>query len=250
MLPGWMPLSVFVWSVSMLIYHGLGLLFEWSDRRNWLRRFKQRRGDRRSYGQLLPLVLFNQCCVMLPCMVACEALGLAFVGPPHLGPIRICVNLALLAIGHDIVAYVLHRGLLHNPRFRWLRHDVHHSTGASKSISACFMSPVDFFLEIVCPFLIPLILIGGGGSDLTFHLLGATLAPIGGLYEHSGYDFCARGREAAASRISRCLAWLPLSLSSSHAHGEHHRRSCVSFSDGFGSPGLCDWLFATRWDLR
>jgi hypothetical protein len=37
---------------------------------------------------------------------------------------------------------------------------------------------------------------------------------------------------------------------SSHAHAEHHRRASVSFSDGFGSPGLCDWLFRTRWDLR
>jgi len=38
-------------------------------------------------------------------------------------------------------------------------------------------------------------------------------------------------------------------LVSSHAHGEHHRVGDVSFSDGFGSPGICDTLFATRWDL-
>jgi hypothetical protein len=36
----------------------------------------------------------------------------------------------------------------------------------------------------------------------------------------------------------------------SHAHGEHHRRWQVSFSDGFGSPGLCDFAFGTRWDRR
>jgi hypothetical protein len=23
----------------------------------------------------------------------------------------------------------------------------------------------------------------------------------------------------------------------------------VSFSDGFGSPGICDTIFTTRWDL-
>jgi len=72
----------------MLIFHGTGLLFELCDRRHWLSRFKQRNGDRRTYVQMLPLVLFNQCCIMLPCMVACQALGLAFVGTPHLGATR------------------------------------------------------------------------------------------------------------------------------------------------------------------
>jgi hypothetical protein len=38
-------------------------------------------------------------------------------------------------------------------------------------------------------------------------------------------------------------------LITSKAHAEHHRRSNVSFSDGFGSPGLCDTIFRTRWDL-
>jgi hypothetical protein len=38
-------------------------------------------------------------------------------------------------------------------------------------------------------------------------------------------------------------------LITSKAHGEHHRRFDVSFSDGFGSPGLCDTLLHTRWDL-
>ena len=34
----------------------------------------------------------------------------------------------------------------------------------------------------------------------------------------------------------------------SHAHGEHHAKGNVSFSDGFGSPGVCDSAFGTRWD--
>jgi hypothetical protein len=38
-------------------------------------------------------------------------------------------------------------------------------------------------------------------------------------------------------------------LITSKAHGEHHRRSNVSFSDGFGSPGICDTFFKTRWDF-
>jgi sterol desaturase/sphingolipid hydroxylase (fatty acid hydroxylase superfamily) len=242
-LPWWMPLSVLAWTFGILVYHVVAALFEVCDRRGWLGRFKRRDADRLSYRQMLPLVLFNQCCVLLPCMVACQALGLAFTGTPQLGIVRFCVSLAGVAVGHDIVMYAFHRGLLHNRRFRWLRHSLHHATGASRAISACYMSPPDFFLEIVCPFLVPLVIVGGGGADLSFHLMVAAVAPLGGLYEHSGYDFAGMLRGSVFAR-------LPANLTSSHAHAEHHRRSTVSFSDGFGSPGLSDWLFATRWDLQ
>ena len=106
------------------------------------------------------------------------------------------------------------------------------------------MSAPDFFLTIVCPYLVPLILIGGGTANVPFQLLVACLGAVGGLYEHSGYDF------ASALAPGRWLKLVPALLVSSHAHGEHHRRSRVSFSDGFGSPGLCDLAFRTRWDLR
>src|SRR3569833_736786 len=105
-----------------------------------------------------------------------------------------------------------------------------------------YMSSADFFLNIVCHYLIHLMLIGGGGSDVLFHMLTMGLCVIGGLYEHSGYDF--------GSLRQGALRFLPESLISSHAHGQHHRRSSVSFSDGFGSPGLCDTLLGTRWDRR
>ena len=58
---------------------------------------------------------------------------------------------------------------------RKLKHSIHHSTGASKGISACFMSGPDFFLEIVLPYLLPLAIIGGGGSDIVFHTMIAGL---------------------------------------------------------------------------
>ena len=31
-LPWWLPLSVLAWAVQMAVFHGVGLLFEWSDR--------------------------------------------------------------------------------------------------------------------------------------------------------------------------------------------------------------------------
>ena len=241
-----LPLSAVVWAGHMVVFHGVGLGFELCDQTGAIATFKVRRFDRLSYGAVLPRVLVNQCCVLLPAMWLCERSGLAFVGRSTIGFTYAAAALVLLTIGHDVVQYAAHRWLLHNNRFRWLRHALHHSTGASRAVTACYMSAPDFFLTIVCPYLVPLILIGGGTSNVAFQLLVACLGAVGGLYEHSGYDFSPG--PAAAPR--RWLSFVPASLFSSHAHGEHHRRSRVSFSDGFGSPGLCDLVFRTRWDLR
>jgi sterol desaturase/sphingolipid hydroxylase (fatty acid hydroxylase superfamily) len=244
------PLSVLVWAGHMVVFHAVALGFELCDRAGWLRRYKLRDREKLAYTDFLPRVLFNQTFILLPAMWLCEKLGVAFTGAKHISLAWAVAAIVLMTIGHDIVQYAAHRGLLHNPRLRRLGHALHHSTGASKSITACYMSAPDFFLTIVCPYLIPLILIGGGTADLGFQLLVASLGAIGGLYEHSGYDFAAGLRQSAASRWEALIRFIPPSLISSHAHGEHHRRSRVSFSDGFGSPGLCDTIFRTRWDLR
>ncbi|HEY3637353.1 MAG TPA: sterol desaturase family protein, partial [Rhizomicrobium sp.] len=156
-----LPLSVIVWAGHMVVFHGVGFVFELCDRKGWLRRYKLRNVERFSYRDFLPRVLFNQTFILLPAMWLCEKLGLAFAGTKHISLIWAVTAIVLMTIGHDIVQYTAHRGLLHNPRFRWLGHALHHSTGASKSITACYMSAPDFFLTIVCPYLIPLILIGG-----------------------------------------------------------------------------------------
>lgn len=244
----WMslPVSVVVWAGHMLAFHGIGFGFELCDRTGALQKYKVRRHERLTYAAALPRVVFNQTFVLLPAMWVCEKTGLAFVGGGKISLAFAVLALVLMTLGHDMVQYVAHRFLLHNARFRWLRHDLHHSTGASRAVTACYMSWPDFFLTIVCPYLIPLVLIGGGTANVPFQLFVACLGAVGGLYEHSGYDFAIGLRTAARHWLSR----IPPSLVSSHAHGEHHRRSRVSFSDGFGSPGLCDLIFRTRWDLR
>ena len=248
-LPWWMPLSVFVWVVQMIFFHGAGYLFEYWDRTRSLRAFKVRENDRKTYAQLMPLVLKNQVYILLPCMMAMQASGLAFAGQPHLPLWLFVISLPLMGLGHDIVQYVTHRHLLHRPSLmRKLKHSVHHSTGASKGISACYMSGPDFFLEIVLPYLLPLALIGGGGSDIVFHSLIAGLGAIGGVYEHSGYDFAVLLPKARiAARMPRFVTVLA-GMITSHSHGEHHSKGNVSFSDGFGSPAVCDTMFGTRWD--
>ena len=244
-LPIWLPVSVVVWAGHMIVFHGIGFGFELCDRSGSLQQYKVRRHDRLSYVAALPRVLCNQVFVLLPAMWLCEKTGLAFTGSPNISFPFAALALLLMTAGHDVVQYISHRWLLHNLRFRWLGHDLHHSTGASRAITACYMSAPDFLLTIVAPYLVPLVLIGGGTANVPFQLLVACLGAIGGLYEHSGYDFAL----ALKNRPQRRFL-LPASLVSSHAHGEHHRRSRVSFSDGFGSPGLCDRIFRTRWDLR
>jgi sterol desaturase/sphingolipid hydroxylase (fatty acid hydroxylase superfamily) len=248
-LPIWLPLSVLTFLAMMLVYHGVGYAFEWCDRRGVLKSAKIRNIDRKTYRQLLPRVLLNQFLILLPAMVLLQWAGLAFTGAAHLSLWRFVLNLVALTIGHDVVQYVTHRHILHRPGLiRKLGHAVHHSTGASKAISACYMSGADFFLEIALPYLLPLVLIGGGGGDIFFHVMVAGLGAFGGLYEHSGYDFAVPLRGSRFYKAVPRLGAILAGAISSQAHGEHHRRSNVSFSDGFGSTGICDTVFATRWD--
>ncbi len=247
-LPAWMPLSVLTWITVMVLFLGLGYAFEYCDRTGLLKIFKVRRAEKLTYRQLLPRALTNQVFVLLPSMLLVQWLGWAFTGPAHLGVWRFLALLVGMAVGHDIVQYVAHRYLLHHPRLqRVLGHSVHHSTEASKAISALYMAPADFFLEVVLPYLLPLVILGGG-SNILFNLLVAGLGAFGGLYEHSGYDFAAPLRNSGFYKKRPWLGAAVETLITSHAHGQHHARGMVSFSDGFGSPGICDTVFATRWD--
>ncbi len=245
---GWLPLSFLVWAVHMVVYHGLGLGFEWCDQRDWLRGAKVRNVDRLHYSEILPRVLANQTFILLPAMLAVQWAGWAFTGPAELGPWGFVGGMIALAIGHDIVQYIFHRPL-HRPGIaRRLKHSIHHSTGASQAISACYMSGADFFFEIVLPYLLPLVLIGGGGSNIAFHILVASLGAAGGLYEHSGYDFAVPFRRTRffaarpwlggviAGMINSPCAW----RTSSPQQCELQRR--------FRQSGICDTLFGTRWD--
>lgn len=259
-LPAWLPLSVYTWAVQQLFFHVAGLAFEWCDRTNSLSRLKVRDIDRKSYFQMLPRVLFNQCFVLLPSMMLAQAAGYCFVGPTRLHPLHFLLSLPAMAVGHDVVQYLTHRCLLHNPDLRLMRvlqHSLHHSTGASRGISACYMSAPDFLLEIVLPYLVPLALLGGGGADVLFHSLVAGSGAVGGVYEHSGFDFAplfspsavpVAGKDQSFNWTAGIFSLLA-GLVDNRAHGEHHSRANVSFSDGFGSPGICDTLFGTRWDL-
>lgn len=244
-----LPFATQIWLVQMAAYHGFGLWFEWLDRCGALSRFKARPVERKSYLELLPRVLANQALILLPAMLLAQWTGLAFVGPAHLSLATTLLGFVGLTVGHDVVQYVAHRFVLHRPGLmRRLGHSIHHSTTGSRSVSACYISFTDFFLEIVCPYLIPLALIGGGGVDVFFHSLVVSAGAFSGLYEHSGYDFSRSLRARAHGSMGG--VWRVLAkMISSEAHAAHHSRGNVSFSDGFGSSNICDTIFRTRWDL-
>lgn len=236
--------SIAVWAVQMIAYHGFGLWFEWLDRTGRGAAFNVRSIERMTYRDMLPRILFNQTFVLLPAMVLTQTLGLAYYGSSQLTIIGLVFSCAGLTIGHDVVQYIAHRFVLHEPaNMRKLGHALHHTTRASRGVSACYMSAADFFLEIVCPYLVPLALIGGGGTNFIFHALIVSAGAIGGVYEHSGYDFGLSLRNESGWR--RALGV----MLSTEAHGFHHTRGNVSFSDGFGSSNICDTMFKTRWDL-
>lgn len=256
------PLSVQTWAVQQLAFHIAALLFEYADRFPTARALRVRDPDRKPFSRLLPRVLMNQCFILLPCMIIAQHLGHCFTGPAHLPYIHFLIAMPAMAVGHDVVQYIVHRYLLHNPSvwlMRLLRHSMHHSTTASRGISACYMTAADFLLEIVLPYLLPLCLVGGGGADVRFHFLVAGLGAVGGVYEHSGYDFAIafqlpsnevdKAAPSGKRSFDLLIANLLNGLFDNRAHGEHHARATVSFADGFGSPGLCDTLLRTRWDL-
>lgn len=257
-------LSVQTWLVQEIVFHAFAFAFELVDQYALLSTVKSRNAERRTYAQLLPRVLLNQTLVLLPAMMFTEYMGWCFTGESRLSPLHLLLAMPSMALGHDVVQYLAHRYLLHQPHIkllRFLRHGLHHSTGATQAITACYMSPPDFFLEVVLPYLLPMALIGGGGSDKRFHMLIACVGAIGGLYEHSGYDFSAclpavvsssRGLAVKEGILGPVLSRIVLLLANfldNRAHSQHHTRANVSFSDGFGSPGICDWLLKTRWDL-
>lgn len=245
-----MPLALWVWLAQMAAYHGFALLFEACERFGALAAFKVKTKERLSYRAMAPTVLRNQCLLLLPAMLLLEALGLAFVGERSLPLGVMLLGFAGLTVGHDVVQYAAHRFILHRPELmRRLGHALHHSTIGSRGISACYMSGPDYFLEIVCPYLIPLALIGGGGADAGFHVLVVAAGAFGGVYEHSGYDFGRGLRRRAGPGLAGRLRAVLGGMLSSEAHAAHHSRGNVSFSDGFGSSNLCDSLFRTRYDL-
>ncbi|KAK4536373.1 hypothetical protein CDCA_CDCA08G2398 [Cyanidium caldarium] len=229
------PLSLVCFICHAVVFHGGCALFALLDRKRWLQRYKELKGDQLKYRDMIGCVLRNQLLLLLPPMLLCERLGWAFVYREADGTVRqegvfqYAVNAMWMTLGHDLFFYVGHRFVLHSPQgFKFFQHDMHHSTKASVALSSMYMAPCDYMLEICVPYLVPLCLLR---ADPLFNLAAITFGGIGGMYEHSGYNFCPQ-----------------VPGLSTMAHGMHHTRYNCSFSDGVGSSNLMDNMFRTDYE--
>jgi len=239
------PVVILSWTSFCLVFHVFAAcfalidheLFVSRDLSRYLLRFKVSKIGMKNYWNMLPLVLFNQLFVMLPCMLAFTWYGFGFHEPAYRSIVsmlyRTPLLLGFLSIGHDIIFYLGHRFILHTswgiPIFR---HDIHHRAKASSAISALYMHPLDFFLEVVLPFLIPFALVSNLSSSY-LNILMPGIAALGGCYEHSGFNF-----------------WPNVTGLDTRLHISHHARWNVSFSDGVGSANLMDSMFGTAADVN
>lgn len=222
------PLSVFCFLTHCLVFHAACAAFAYIDRHKLLRRYKEHNSDRRTYRDMLPLVVLNQAFLLLPVMYAAERAGLAFQRSAAQPALHVLANTAWMTLGHDVFFYLGHRFLLHTPfGYVFFRHDVHHSTKASVALSSMYMAPSDYVLEIIVPYLVPLCMIR---SDAKFNVLAIALGSLGGMYEHSGFNF-----------------WPRMPGLSTLAHSMHHARYNCSFSDGVGSSNIMDEALRTSY---
>jgi sterol desaturase/sphingolipid hydroxylase (fatty acid hydroxylase superfamily) len=141
---------------------------------------------------------------------------------------------AWMMVAHEVLFYLAHRFILHN---RWgykaLGHDLHHSADATCAITAMYMSPIDFVLEILIPYLLPLCCATPWVRGFDMNAAALALGSLGGLYEHSGYNL------------------LPgVYMADTFYHISHHRTSFagngVSYADGVGSFGVLDTACGTQ----
>lgn len=222
----------------LVFFHSVAFMFEFFDRTGTFRDYKifQPTPNTPSYRKMLPQVFFNQVFVMFPLMLLWTRLGLSYDpsrdAPPGILSLALsylsCATIAPLI--HEVLFYVPHRFVLHSHwGFKYLKHWLHHSSRAHSAISAMYMAPVDFTLECVLPYLVPLaVLTRFSLLTRTHAVIMLPIGALGGLYEHSGYNF-----------------FPAVDFLDTRTHGLHHAFHNCSFADGFGSTNLLDPFLKT-----
>lgn len=221
--------SLNLWLVHVVSWHMGAAFFAWLDLQQLARSSKFTNRDKLTYSQMIPVVVRNQVCIMLPVMIALEHYGFIHISRVatlwDLG-LGLVVTAPAISVSHDVLFYVGHRILHMKWAYRLLGHDVHHQTFASVAASSMYMSPLDFLVQIIIPFSGWIIII----RFIYFEVI-AILFAIGGItamYEHSGFNF-----------------FPTVGALDTRPHALHHLHFNVCFSEGVGSPGVMDKLFCT-----
>lgn len=179
------------WTLFMACYHVACALFEHLDRTQKLQQYKQFRWKKGlpTYRDMLPRVLANQTLIMLPCMIAVWPLTNSYSGKQPSTPTSLLALAALAPLLHELPFYALHRWVLHSPHgVPRLGHSLHHNAKAHSAVSAMYMYAFDYVLQIVVPYVIPLLVLRATRMLTASHAVALLpLGSLGGLYEHSGY---------------------------------------------------------------
>lgn len=211
-------------ALHMISSHALCGAFAICDRRGWLRRYKViKKPETVTYWEALPVALFNQVVISLPLFLLIQRWGLWFNGGGgEFTWVHALVHLVGFTLVHDVLFDAAHRWLLH--RYAWLGHALHHKTRGASAITTFYMTPADFFLETLLPFVVY-----GCVFDLPrwFEYSIIVVGGATGIYNHSGYDFFGE--------------WFD-----SRRHMAHHRWPNTSYGEGAGEPGILDRLLGTR----
>lgn len=226
--------SITSWLLFMLAFYIAAFAFQCFDRYRILSQYKVYRSSAATptFSQMLLRVIFNQCCLLLPAMILFENFSLTFKSNPNppSNLVSFFTQFTLTTFLHEVAFYIFHSYVLHSSwGFQNLNHALHHTSKTHSAISAMYMSPPDFLLEIIIPYLFPLCLstlcnYANNFSCLFILLFGA----FGGLYEHSGYN------------IFPDIHTLDTSV-----HALHHTHHHCSFANGVGAPSLVDPFMGT-----
>jgi hypothetical protein len=221
--------AVLLWFVHFITWHVGARTFQYLDENKLFQNYKFTNTDTLTYYDILPICIRNQICILLPVLLSLDHLQLLFIIPcpswyEFFSAFITCS--VIFGIIHDVLFYIGHR-FLHTPwGFRILDHKTHHATKASIAASAIYMSPPDFIVEVVIPF------IGLGFFIHSFYMevliILIVLGGWGSMIEHSGYNFFPN-----------------IKFLDCRPHANHHLHLHQSFSEGLGSPGIMDQIFHT-----
>lgn len=180
-------------------------------------------------GDILWSGICNLVCVMFPTMMylAVQDAGYTFTGwccDSMLDRIKIAI---WMMMGHELLFYTCHRYILHSKTgYKLFGHAMHHQSDAGCGATALYMTFPDFALEIVVPYVLPLIMCPFN-IGLIEHVVIVILGMVGGVYEHSGYNFFKH------YGIDTSFHWL------------HHGIKGVNFGNGVGTLGILDAVLDT-----
>jgi hypothetical protein len=228
-----------IFTVHFISYHLTSGIFHYFDKTKILKKYKRTDTDTLEYWDMLPQILCNEFFVLFPSIYFSSRWNIIRVHSEYKSDdlYMNMFHLIMLILSHDLFFYVGHRILHTRWGYRLFRHDIHHSTFASRACSSIYMHPFDFLMEVVIPFFAWFIIyctLFDKTINMWVFLISILIGQTTAMYEHSGYQFFTFNGH-------------PIPMLDTSKHEYHHIVSKnKSFSDGVLSLGIWDRIFKTN----